>query len=168
LDAAFNNAGFSPASAALTAVDEESFTTIVSVNVVAVYLCMKHQIPAMLRSGGGAIVNTSSISGLVGTPGLGAYTAAKHAVIGLTKSTAIEFGERGIRVNALAPGPTLTEMFQEFAPTVAAQRRVATETAMNRLGRPEEIAHAAVWLCSDEASYVTGATLPVDGGHTAR
>jgi len=128
---------------------------------------MQHEIRAMLASGGGSIVNTSSVGGFVGNFGIAPYIAAKHGVIGLTKATAFEYGQSGIRINAIAPGSTATEMLigglAQTPPDIAA--KFNTASPMNRMGRPEEIPPAAAWLLSDQASFVTGITMPVDGGY---
>jgi NAD(P)-dependent dehydrogenase (short-subunit alcohol dehydrogenase family) len=137
--------------------------------LVGLFFCLKHEIPAMLQSGGGAIVNTSSPAGLKGSPGVSAYAAAKWGVNGLTKTVALEYAHQGIRVNAICPGATATPaaaIWQERVPEKAAEALEAIP--MGRMARPEEQADAAVWLCSDRASYVTGVILPVDGGMTAR
>ncbi|HEY7848975.1 MAG TPA: SDR family oxidoreductase, partial [Ktedonobacterales bacterium] len=130
-----------------------------------VFLSMKYEIPAMLASGGGAIVNMSSTAGAQGVRGMSAYVAAKHGVIGLTESAALEYASSGVRVNAIAPGPILTERLQaldeeRFAPVAAA-------VPMGRVGLPSEVAATAAWLCSDQAPFITGATLAIDGGRLA-
>ena len=165
LDAAFNNAGHVTLGQALHEMPDSDFDAVMDVNVRGVWNCLRHQIPAMLEAGGGAIVNTASVAGLVAT-GVGApYVAAKHAVIGLTKAAAAEYGDRGIRVNALAVGSTLTEMMEsviEAAPGV--EQKFFARAIQQRLADPSEVAQAALWLCSDASSFVTGATVPVDGG----
>jgi A-factor type gamma-butyrolactone 1'-reductase (1S-forming) len=165
LDAAFNNAGAS-AVANFHDYSEDVYDQLLAVNLKGVFLSMQYEIRAMLDAGGGAIVNTSSVGGLVGNFGLAPYIAAKHGVIGLTKAAAFEYGTQNIRVNAIAPGSTATEMFlgglEHTPPELAA--RFNTFSPMQRLGEPGEIAAAAAWLLSDQASFVTGATLPVDGG----
>lgn len=165
LDGAFNNAG---ASALAPFVDytEDEWDRVTNINLKGTFLAMQHEIRAMLTSGGGAIVITSSVGGLIGNYGLAPYIAAKHGVIGLTKSAAFEYGDQNIRVNAIAPGSTATEMFlgglAHTPPELAA--KFNTFSPMARLGRPEEIAAGAAWLLSDQASFITGATLPIDGG----
>ena len=126
---------------------------------------MKHQIPAMLAAGGGAIVNMSSTAGLAGAPGMAAYTAAKHAIVGLTETAALDYGAQGIRVNAIAPGPILTHNLARAGD--AARARIGGRLPLHRLGQPEEVAAAAAWLCSDQASFITGTTIPIDGGKLA-
>jgi NAD(P)-dependent dehydrogenase (short-subunit alcohol dehydrogenase family) len=144
---------------------EASFNRMIEVNLKSVWLCMKHEIPLLREAGGGAIVNTASIAGLIGLRTSSAYVAAKHAVIGLTKTAAVEYAEEGIRVNAVCPGYIQTRM------TAALREKrseaVIARTPMRRYGQPREIAEMVVWLCSDRASYVTGAAYEVDGGMTA-
>lgn len=170
LDCAFNNAGIAgwqvDAAGKKTADwSEAAFDRMIAVNLKGVWLCMRHEIAQMLSQGGGAIVNTGSIAGLAGLPTSSAYVAAKHGVIGLTKTAAIEYAEAGIRVNAVCPGYIKTRMTEE----VMSRRGTAilAQTPMRRMGEPEEIAEMVVWLCSDRASYVTGAAYNVDGGWMA-
>jgi NAD(P)-dependent dehydrogenase (short-subunit alcohol dehydrogenase family) len=170
LDCAFNNAGIAgwqvDAAGKKTAEwSEEAFDRMIAVNLKGVWLCMKHEIAQMLAQGGGAIVNTGSIAGLAGLPTSSAYVAAKHGVVGLTKTAAIEYAEAGIRVNAVCPGYIKTPMTEE----VMTRRGTAilAQTPMRRMGSPEEIAEMVVWLCSDRAGYVTGAAYNVDGGWMA-
>ena len=170
VDCAFNNAGIAgwhvEAAGKKTADwSEESFDRMIAVNLKGVWLCMKHEISQMLAQGGGAIVNTASIAGLAGLPTSSAYVAAKHGVVGLTKTAAIEYAEAGIRVNAVCPGYIKTAM---TAP-ITRQRgeAILAQTPAKRLGEPEEIAEMVVWLCSDRASYVTGVAYNVDGGWMA-
>lgn len=144
----------------------EEFDRSIRVNLRGVFLAMKYEIAAMLDSGGGAIVNMSSTAGLNGAPGMGAYGASKHGVIGLTRTAAIDYASRGIRVNAIAPGPVLTEKLARLPGTVREQ--ISQAVPMLRIGDRDEIAAAAAWLCSEQASFITGATLPVDGGRTSR
>ncbi|MDH2428801.1 SDR family NAD(P)-dependent oxidoreductase [Sphaerisporangium sp. TRM90804] len=165
LDAAFNNAGVG-AVESFHEFTEKAYDHLLDVNLKGVFLSMQAEIKAMLASGGGAIVNTSSVGGLVGNFGMAPYIAAKHGVIGLTKAAAFEYGRLNLRVNALAPGSTATEMFlggMEHAPAEIVAK-FNTFSPMNRIGQPLEIATAAAWLLSDQAGYVTGATMPVDGG----
>lgn len=166
LDCAFNNAATGGSGELCADVEEEEFERTIAVNLRGVWLCMKHEIRQMLRQGGGAIVNMSSVDGLTGSPNGSVYSASKHGVDGLTKSAAIEYGRSGIRVNAICGGGFATEMlahgYGHDLTWVESYRRPAIP--LGRLGRPEECAEAAVWLCSDSASYVTGVCLPVDGG----
>jgi NAD(P)-dependent dehydrogenase (short-subunit alcohol dehydrogenase family) len=170
LDCAFNNAGIAghqvDATGQLTHEwSEKSFDRMIEVNLKGVWLCMKHEIPLMRAAGGGAIVNTASIAGLIGLRTSSAYVAAKHGVIGLTKSAAVEYAEEGIRVNAVCPGYISTRM---TAPSREKRAEaVIARTPMRRYGEPQEIAEMVVWLCSDRASYVTVAAYEVDGGMMA-
>jgi NAD(P)-dependent dehydrogenase (short-subunit alcohol dehydrogenase family) len=170
LDCAFNNAGIAPyqvdASGKKTADwSEESFDRMIAVNLKGVWLCMKEEIPRMQSQGGGAIVNTASIAGLIGLVTSSAYVAAKHGVIGLTKTAALEYADAKIRVNAVCPGFIKTQMTEETM-----RRRgeaIIAQIPVRRMGEPGEIAEMVVWLCSDRASYVTGASYNVDGGWMA-
>jgi NAD(P)-dependent dehydrogenase (short-subunit alcohol dehydrogenase family) len=169
LDIAFNNAGVASGGAFTADCAEEAFDRVIAVNLKGVWLCMKHEIAQMLRQGGGAIVNTSSVAGLVGFRGRGDYVAAKHAVIGLTRTAALEYAPQGIRVNAVCPGYVMTPLIEGVLrrePEHMA-RMVAAEP-VGRLGQPEEIAAAVLWLCSDAASFVTGHPLVVDGAFVAQ
>ena len=171
LDCAFNNAGIGGGRDRLLTADylEEDWDRVISINLKGVWLCMKAEIPQMLKQGGGAIVNTASIAGLVGLSGTVAYVAAKHGVTGLTKAAAMEYAKSGIRVNAVCPGYIETPMVQGIFDRVEGYReRVAARHPMDRLGEPEEIAQAVVWLSSDAASFVTGHNMPVDGGYMAQ
>jgi NAD(P)-dependent dehydrogenase (short-subunit alcohol dehydrogenase family) len=169
LHLAHNNAGMLGKPGETLVCTEENWDRVMALNVKGVFLCMKHEIAAMLRAGGGAIVNTSSGSGLVGTPGLPAYAASKHAVVGLTKSTALEVIRRGIRVNAVCPGVTRTAMLEGFmGGSAEVEARVKENNPSGRLGTPEEVADAVIWLCSAQASFVNGACLSVDGGAVAK
>jgi NAD(P)-dependent dehydrogenase (short-subunit alcohol dehydrogenase family) len=161
LDAAFNNAGAGHQPKPLAGITVDEFDRTIAANLRGIFLCMKYEIPAMLESGGGAIVNMASTAGLGGAPGMAPYVAAKHGVVGMTKTAAVDYAELGIRVNALAPGPIFTRPEMEAA-------QVGRWVPMQRMGSPEEVAAAAVWLCSDEASYITGAVLSIDGGKLAR
>jgi len=166
---AHNNAGMLGPVGDVTSLTEDAFDRVIALNLKAVFLCLKHEIPALLSSGGGAIVNTSSGSGLVGTPKLSAYAASKHAVVGLTKSVALEMARRGVRVNAVCPGVTHTAMLEGFMGEDAAVRaRVMESNPSGRLGTPEEVAAAVLFLCSEQASFINGACLSVDGGAVAR
>jgi NAD(P)-dependent dehydrogenase (short-subunit alcohol dehydrogenase family) len=169
LDIAFNNAGTEGTTIGrpLAEQDEDNYEAIFSANVRGVFLSMRHEIPAMLAGGGGVIVNNSSIAGLVAFPGVSLYVASKHAVIGLTKTAAVEYGKQGIRVNAVAPAAIETGMLDRFMETVP-RDMLASLHPIGRLGTPEEIAAGVLWLCSPGASFVTGHTLAIDGGFTAQ
>lgn len=168
LDYAFNNAGIEGKTAPTADCSEENWDRTVAINLTGVWLCMKHEIPQMLKQRAGAIVNNSSVAGIVGFAGLPAYVATKHGVVGLTKTAALEYAKQGIRVNAVCPGVIKTAMVERVIggnPSVEAQF-VAIEP-IGRLGYPREVAEAVVWLCSDAASFVTGIAMPVDGGFVA-
>ena len=171
LDFAHNNAGIGAPSAPLHEVDRASFERVLRVNLVGVWLCLKHEARVMLRQGGGSIVNTASLAGLIGFPLNVAYAASKHAVIGVTRTAALEYATAGIRVNAVCPAFVQTPMVDSFVaqrhPAYSAER-LARAQPMGRMGTPEEVAAAVVWLCSDAASFITGIALPIDGGTTAR
>ena len=168
LDYAHNNAGISGPLAPTTELRAADFRRLLEVNVMGVFLCMKYEIPVMVGQGGGAIVNTSSGAGLSGVPYLPGYCATKHAVIGLTKSAAHEFGGQAVRVNAVCPGPIETPMLDGITAGNDALRKMFTSrTPMGREGKPEEVARLVVWLCSPDASYMNGACVPVDGGSAA-
>ncbi|HYD61272.1 MAG TPA: SDR family oxidoreductase [Noviherbaspirillum sp.] len=167
LDCAFNNAGIEIENLPLAESDEETFDRVVSVNVKGVWLCMKHEIRQMLAQGGGAIVNTASIAGLVGAPRMPIYAASKHAVVGLTKTAAAEYGKAGIRVNSVCPGVIRTPMLERALEREPRREKgIMKMHPIGRVGEAEEIANAAVWLCSDAASFVTGHQMAVDGGMT--
>jgi NAD(P)-dependent dehydrogenase (short-subunit alcohol dehydrogenase family) len=168
LDMAFNNAGVAGPSGDLIDETAEDFDKVNAVNLRGVWACMKHQLKHMRTQGSGAVVNCSSLGGLVGQSGRAAYHATKHGVIGLTKSAGLEFAPRGIRINAVCPGVIDTPMFTDLVEkTPDAMKEVVRDQPIGRLGRPEEIAAAVLWLCSPAASFVIGAALPVDGGFTA-
>ena len=165
LDVAFNNAGAGQMPTPLADISFEDFETGLKTNLYGAFLGMKYEIPAMLAVGGGAIVNMSSTAGLQGAPGMGPYAAGKHGVAALTKTAALDYGKRNIRVNAIAPGPIVNEQMSQLSEERLQQ--IARFIPLGRLGRVEEVARAAVWLCSDEASFITGAVLSVDGGRLA-
>jgi NAD(P)-dependent dehydrogenase (short-subunit alcohol dehydrogenase family) len=170
LDVAFNNAG-AEGEARPTLVDqtEANYDAVMDTNVKGVWLSMKYEIPRILEQGGGAIVNCSSVAGLIGFPGIGIYIASKHAVIGLTKTAALEFSAQGIRINAVNPAVIDTEMVDRLAADMNMKKDdLITLHPIGRLGRVEEVAEAVLWLCSGKASFVTGHSLIVDGGFTAR
>ncbi len=170
LDCAVNNAGVNiPARLPTHLIPEDDWDRVVDVNLRGVWLSMKYEIPVMLEQGSGAIVNISSIYGIVGAPNTAAYTVSKHGVAGLTRVAALDYAKDGIRVNAVGPGFTDTSMVQRVvAANPGIDSVMIAKTPAGRMGNPAEIAEAIVWLCSDEASFVTGAVLPVDGGMIAR
>jgi NAD(P)-dependent dehydrogenase (short-subunit alcohol dehydrogenase family) len=165
LDAAFNNAGEGHQPTPLADLSIEAFDHAVRVNLRGVFLSMKYEIPALLAGGGGAIVNMSSTAGLNGVRELSAYVAAKHAIIGLTRSAALEYAPRQIRINAVAPGPIETERIARLSDEARAP--IIRAVPLGRIGRAEEVAALTVWLCSDQAAFLTGATIPIDGGRLA-
>ncbi len=166
LDYAFNNAGVEYGRVPLTEYPEENWDRLIAVNLTGVWLCMKYEIIQMLKNGGGAIVNTSSLAGLFGMACHYGYVAAKHGVVGITKVAAVEYGPKGIRVNAVCPAMVNTPMTERFCDTQTLKLLAALHP-LQRIAEPWEIAEAAVWLCSDAASFVTGAAVPVDGGMLA-
>lgn len=169
LDCTFNNAGIEEVLVPITEGSEANFDHIISVNLKGVWLCMKYEIIQMLKQGGGgAIVNTSSVDGLIGTPGSSAYTASKHGVVGLTKAVALEYATSGIRVNAVCPGLIETPMVERYVSDPQVRAQVLAVEPVKRLGTPQEVANAAAWLCSDEASFMTGVPMPIDGGLVAQ
>ena len=168
LDYAINNAGIEQIPQPIEAQTAAVFDQIMDINVKGVWLCLKYEIPAMLRNGG-AIVNISSIRGVSGFPGAAIYAASKHAVIGLTKSFALEYASSGIRINCVAPAGVETDMFRRGVSRKEGLRESATAAhPMGRIAEPEEIASVIIWLCSAGSAYVTGHTLLADGGYTAR
>jgi len=169
LDCAFNNAGIEGEIAPTADCTEENWHRVVDIDLKGVWLCMKYEIPHMLKQGSGAIVNTASVAGLVGFQGIPAYVAAKHGVNGLTKTAALEYAKSGIRVNAVCPGVIQTPMVERaFRASPQFGEAAAALEPVGRLGKPEEIAEAVVWLCSDAASFVTGLPMAVDGGLVAQ
>ena len=168
LDAACNNAGIGGELGPTADYADEAWQQVIGVNLSGVFYCMKHQIPAMLRHGGGAIVNMASILGQVGFAGAPAYVAAKHGVVGLTKTAALEYSAQGLRINAVGPAFIHTPMIAGLESDPATQQQLVSLHAVGRLGQPEEVAELVVWLSSERASFVTGAYYAVDGGYLAR
>ena len=167
LDCAFNNAGTVGASSHVTDCTEENWDRTIDVNLKGVWLCMKYEIIYMAKHGGGAIVNTSSLAGLLSYPDRIAYCASKYGVVGLTKSAAVDYAKVGIRVNAVCPGPIHTPLLEAAVGSPQVDELASGRIPMRRVGTPEEVAKVVVWLCSDEASFVTGLSMPVDGGRFA-
>lgn len=168
LDIAFNNAGIEIESSKLADGDEATYDKIMDVNVKGVWRCMKYQIPALLKQSSSAIVNTASIAGLGAAPKMSIYSASKHAVIGLTKSAAVEYGKKGLRVNAICPAVIDTEMFRRATENDPQKEQyVRSLHPVGRIGQPEEVAAAVLYLCSDLAGFTTGVALPIDGGSTS-
>jgi NAD(P)-dependent dehydrogenase (short-subunit alcohol dehydrogenase family) len=165
IDAAFNNAGDGHLPAPLAEIPVDAFDRTIAVNVRGIFLSMKYEIEAMLATGGGAIVNMSSTAGLRGVKGIASYSAAKHAILGLTKSAALDYAGRNIRVNAVAPGPILTHRLEQL--DEEKRRQIGSYMPIGRVGQPEEVGQTVAWLLSDRASFITGATVPVDGGKLA-
>lgn len=169
LDVLCNNAGIEGSSRPIVETPDEEFDRIIQVNLVSVFLGLKYGVPAMIARGGGSIVNTASIAGLVGFGGVGPYGAAKAGIVQLTRVAALEVAQHGIRVNAICPAAVLTPLMRAFAdrePERAAQ--VVAQQPISRFAEPTEIAHLAVYLASDASSFVTGTAIPIDGGYTAR
>jgi NAD(P)-dependent dehydrogenase (short-subunit alcohol dehydrogenase family) len=169
LDCAYNNAGVgSRARAPLADYPEEDWHRIIAINLTGVWLCMKYEIPQMLQQGGGAIVNTASIAGLVGLSETSAYVASKHGVVGITRTAALEYARQGIRVNCVCPGYIRTPMTAQSMSDPDRLAQMIAREPIGRVGNPEEVAAAVTWLCSDAASFVTGHTMTVDGGYMAQ
>ena len=167
LDVAFNNAGIEQPPAPLVDISEEEWSRVLDIDLRSAFLCMKYEIPAMLEHGGGSIVNTSSGAGVVGIRGQAAYVAAKHGLIGLTKSAALDYAAQGVRVNAICPGIIETPMMDRFSGGTAEGRaQVIGQEPVGRMGSPEEIASAVLWLSSDLGAFATGHAMVIDGGQT--
>jgi len=169
LDYAFNNAGIEGSPAPTEQCTIENWDQTININLRGAWLCMKYEIPEMLKSGGGAIVNCASIAGLVGFHGMPAYVASKHGMVGLTKTAALDLAQSGIRVNALCPGVIKTEMIDRFTGgNKEAEQQLAAGEPMGRMGTPQEMADVVIWLCSDRSSFVTGQAIAADGGWVAK
>ena len=169
LNYACNNAGIEGEKAFTTECSAENWSHVIETNLRGTWLCMKYQIPKMLKNTGGAIVNISSIAGLLGLQGIPAYVSSKHGINGLTKTAALEYAKQGIRVNTVCPGAIQTAMIDRFVGSESQERQdLIAAHPLGRFGRPEEVAEAVVWLCSDKASYITGQSLAVDGGYTVQ
>ncbi|MBY0471800.1 SDR family oxidoreductase [bacterium] len=169
LDCAINNAGIEGEQASTVDCSVENWDRVINTNLRGLWLCMKYEIPQMLKQGKGSIVNISSIAGVVGFQGIPAYVASKHAVLGLTKTAALEYAKTGIRINAICPGVIQTPMIDRFVHGEAQIRKQLSDgEPVGRVGRPEEVASAILWLCSEGASFVTGHPLVVDGGWVAQ
>jgi NAD(P)-dependent dehydrogenase (short-subunit alcohol dehydrogenase family) len=166
LHCAFNNAGVLPPTVTLVDMDESTFDRTMAVDLKGAFLCMKHEIAHMLQSGGGAIVNNASIAGMIAEPGISAYVAAKHGVIGLSKAAAVEYANKGIRINALAPGLVSTAMTKAWFDDPDIGTHFISNTPIGRVSQPAEIAGMVLFLCSDYASFAVGQTFVVDGGYT--
>lgn len=168
LDCALNNAGIDGLMGATADCTEENWGKVIAVNLTGVFLCMKYEIQQMLKQGGGAIVNISSVAGLVGYPGIPAYVASKHGVVGLTKNAALEYAKQGIRVNAVCPGAIRTPMLDDaIRQGMIPEDQLLGLEPIGRLGLPEEIGEAAAWLCSEKSGFMTGHAMAVDGGWAA-
>lgn len=164
---AFNNAGIAPRGAPPAEMADADWTRVLAVNLTGVFNCMKHQIPELLRAGGGGIVNTASIMGVVSGPGLGAYSASKAGVVGLTKAAAVDYATRGIVVNAICPGGIGGTGLTDAPENAGSMEQLRLMTPMQRLGVPQDIAQTVLWLCSPAARFLTGQAIAVDGGYTA-
>lgn len=168
LDFAFNNAGIEGATANTHECTEENWDKTINVNLKGAWLCMKYEIPYMLQQGKGAIVNCASVAGLIGFTGLPAYVISKHGVVGLTKTAALEYAKQNIRINAVCPGVIHTDMIDRITGRdKEVEKQFVSMEPVGRMGTPEEVAEAVAWLCSDAASFVTGHSMPVDGGWIA-
>ena len=168
IDCAFNNAGIESPAKPLHEQSLEHFDNLMAINVRGLFLCMKYEIQQMMTQGSGVIINNSSTSGLVAFAGTSPYVASKHAVMGLTRAAALDYAKQGIRINAINPGLTATEMIDRFShKDPALEQQLASLVPMGRMGQPGEIAATVVFLCSDAASYITGQSIVIDGGYTA-
>lgn len=168
LDFAFNNAGIEGDTANTHECSEENWEKTINVNLKGTWLCMKYEIPYMFQQGKGAIVNCASVAGLIGFTGLPAYVVSKHGVVGITKTAALEYAKQNIRINAVCPGVIHTDMIDRITgKDKEVEKQFVSMEPVGRMGTPEEVAEAVIWLCSDAASFVTGHSMPVDGGWIA-
>jgi NAD(P)-dependent dehydrogenase (short-subunit alcohol dehydrogenase family) len=167
LDFAHNNAGILGSFGYMADYPLADFRKVIEINCVGTFVCMQAELKQMVRQGGGTIVNTASGSGVIGYPGIGAYTASKHAVVGLTRNAAVEYGKQDIRVNAVCPASVATPMTQGMFSTPGQLDAAAAGIPLGRVAQPEEIAELVIWLCSDRSSFVTGSIVMIDGGYTA-
>jgi NAD(P)-dependent dehydrogenase (short-subunit alcohol dehydrogenase family) len=168
LRVAFNNAGVGASGFAVADEEEVSWSRLIDVNLKGIFLAMKYEIPAMVGAGGGAIVNTASVAGLVGERGIGAYSASKHGVVGITRTAALDYIGQGVRINAVCPGATRTRMLANWFQDPKVEQFILSRHPIGRIAEPEEIARAVLFLASDDASFVVGQALAVDGGLTAQ
>jgi NAD(P)-dependent dehydrogenase (short-subunit alcohol dehydrogenase family) len=168
LDVAFNNAGIGASGFAVADEEEVAWSRLIDVNLKGIFLAMKYEIPAMVAAGGGAIVNTASVAGLVGERGIGAYSASKHGVVGLTRTAALDYIGQGVRINAVCPGATRTRMLANWFQDPKVEAFILSRHPIGRIAEPEEIARAVLFLASDDASFIVGQALAVDGGLTAQ
>jgi NAD(P)-dependent dehydrogenase (short-subunit alcohol dehydrogenase family) len=168
LHVAFNNAGVGASGFAVADEEEVTWSRLIDVNLKGIFLGMKYQIPAMIGAGGGAIVNTASVAGLVGERGIGAYSASKHGVVGLTRTAALDYIGQGVRINAVCPGATRTRLLANWFQDPKVEAFILSRHPIGRIAEPEEIAHVVLFLASDDASYIVGQAIAVDGGLTAQ
>jgi NAD(P)-dependent dehydrogenase (short-subunit alcohol dehydrogenase family) len=168
LDVAFNNAGIGSSGFALAEEDEVTFDRMIAINLKGVFLSMRHEIAAMLKGGGGTIVNTSSVAGLVGNPGLSSYCAAKHGVTGITRAAALDYIKQGIRINAICPGATRTRLLEAWFQDPGVEQHVMSLHPVGRIADPQEMARVVLFLASPDSSFMVGCAVPVDGGLTAQ
>jgi len=168
LHVAFNNAGVGASGFAVADEEEVAFSRLIDVNLKGIFLAMKYEIPEMVKAGGGAIVNTASVAGLVGERGIGAYAASKHGVVGLTRTAALDYIGQGVRINAVCPGATRTRLLADWFQDPKVESFILSRHPIGRIAEPEEIARVALFLASDDASFVVGQAIAVDGGLTAQ